>query len=83
MELHLLLLGHSDHSKPYRIVCEFLLTANLMKKIKIRHQNTLQLHAVCPKEEPVYIVTEFMKHGSLLEYLRGEGRSLKLPQLIS
>ena len=23
-----------------------------------------------------------MKHGSLLEYLRGEGRSLKLPQLI-
>ena len=30
----------------------------------------------------MYIVTEFMKHNSLLEYLRGEGRSTKLSQLI-
>ena len=59
---------------------EFLQEAALMKKL--RHQKLIQLYAVCTKEEPIYIVTELMKHGSLLEYLRGEGRSLKLPQLI-
>ena len=61
-------------------VNDFFQTANLMKKIQ--HQNIIQLYGVCTKEEPVYIVTEFMKHKSLLEYLRGEGRSTKLPQLI-
>ena len=59
---------------------EFLQEAGLMKKL--RHQKLIQLYAVCTKEEPIYIVTELMKHGSLLEYLRGEGRALKLPQLI-
>ena len=49
---------------------------------KLRHQKLIQLYAVCTREEPIYIVTELMKHGSLLEYLRDEGRSLKLPQLI-
>ena len=59
---------------------EFLQEAALMKKF--RHQNLVQLYAVCTKEKPIYIITELMKHGSLLEYLRGDGRSLKLPQLI-
>ena len=59
---------------------EFLQEAALMKRL--RHPNVLQLYAVCTREEPIYIVTELMKHGSLLEYLRGEGRSLKLPQLV-
>ena len=58
----------------------FLRAANLMKKIQ--HQNIIQFYDVCTKEESMYIVTELMKHGSLLEYLRGEGRSLKPPQLI-
>ena len=49
---------------------------------KFRHTNLVQLYAVCTKEKPIYIITEFVKHGSLLEYLRREGRSLKLPQLI-
>ena len=61
-------------------VSEFLEEAQLMKKL--RHPKLLQLYAVCTKEEPIYIITEWMKHGSLLEYLRGDGRSLKLPQLI-
>ena len=53
----------------------------LMKKL--RHPKLIQLYAVCIKEEPIYIITEFMKHGSLLEYLRSsDGRSLKLPQLV-
>ena len=49
---------------------------------KLSHLKVIQLYAVCTREEPIYIVTEFMKHGTLLEYLHGEGRSLKLPQLI-
>ena len=59
---------------------EFLEEAALMKKL--RHPYLIQLYAVCTQEEPIYIITEFMKHGSLLEYLRGDGRSLKPPQLI-
>ena len=59
---------------------EFLQEAALMKSL--RHPKLIQLYAVCTREEPIYIVTELMKHGSLLEYLRGEGRSLKLPQLV-
>ena len=67
--------------KPGKIaIVDFLQTANLMKKMQ--HQNIIQLYGVCTKKEPVYIVTEFMKHNTLLEYLCGEGRSLKLPQLI-
>ena len=60
---------------------KFLLEIEVMAKFC--HTNLIQLYAVCAKEEPIYIITEFMKHGSLLEYLREEGKSLKLPQLIS
>ena len=59
---------------------EFLQEAGLMRKL--RHQKLIQLYAVCTKEEPIYIVTELMKHGSLLEYLRRDGRSLNLSQHI-
>ena len=59
---------------------EFLEEAQLMKML--RHPKLIQLYAVCTQEEPIYIITELMKHGSLLEYLRGDGRSLKFPQLI-
>jgi len=59
---------------------EFLQEATLMKSL--RHPKLIQLYAVCTREEPIYIITELMKHGSLLDYLRGDGRSLKLPQLI-
>ena len=59
---------------------EFLQEASLMKKL--RHPKLIQLYAVCTKEDPIYIITELMKHGSLLEFLRGDGRLLKHPQLI-
>ena len=59
---------------------EFLQEAELMKKL--RHPKLIQLYGVCTKEEPISVTTELMKYGSLLEYLQGEGRSLKLPQLI-
>ena len=61
-------------------VDEFLQEAAIM--IRLRHPKLIQLYAVCTKEEPIYIVAELMKHGSLLDYLRGDGRVLKLPQLV-
>ncbi|KAK2173446.1 hypothetical protein NP493_873g01016 [Ridgeia piscesae] len=60
---------------------DFLAEAQIMKKL--RHQKLIQLYAVCTQDEPIYIVTELMRHGSLLEYLQGpKGRSLRLPELI-
>ena len=58
----------------------FLQEASIMKKL--RHPKLVQLYAVCTQEEPLLIITELMTNGSLLEYLQGEGQSLKLPQLI-
>jgi fyn-related kinase len=61
-------------------VNDFLHSANLMKKLQ--HPKVVQLYSLCSTDEPVLIITEFMKHGSLLEYLHGDGKSLKRPQLI-
>lgn len=59
----------------------FLEEAAIMKKF--RHMNLVALYAVCTKEEPVYIVTEYMSKGSLLDFLRhGDGRDLKLDDLV-
>jgi fyn-related kinase len=58
----------------------FLKEAEIMKKLI--HPKLVQLYAVCSREEPIYIVTEFMTKGSLLEYLHGEGRSiLDMPKM--
>uniref|UniRef100_A0A8C9VCL6 Tyrosine-protein kinase n=1 Tax=Scleropages formosus TaxID=113540 RepID=A0A8C9VCL6_SCLFO len=58
----------------------FLEEAQIMKKL--RHDKLVQLYAVV-SEEPIYIVTEYMGKGSLLEFLKdGEGRALKLPNLV-
>lgn len=63
---------------------DFLAEAQIMKRL--RHLKLIQLYAVCTMEEPIYIITELMKNGSLLEYLQGKGtgkgRNLKLNQLI-
>ncbi|XP_055839505.1 uncharacterized protein LOC129907370 [Episyrphus balteatus] len=59
---------------------DFLAEAQIMKKL--RHNKLIQLYAVCTVEEPIYIITELMKHGSLLDYLQGKGRTLKMPTLI-
>ncbi|XP_072303627.1 tyrosine-protein kinase Fgr isoform X1 [Eucyclogobius newberryi] len=58
----------------------FLEEAQIMKRL--RHDKLVQLYAVV-SEEPIYIITEFMSQGSLLDFLKdGEGQSLKLPQLV-
>lgn len=59
--------------KPNTMTAEaFLGEAKVMKTLY--HKNIVQLLAVCTKEEPIYIVTELLDKGSLLEYLReGDG----------
>ncbi|XP_016106179.1 tyrosine-protein kinase fynb-like [Sinocyclocheilus grahami] len=58
----------------------FLEEAQIMKKL--RHDKLVQLYAVV-SEEPIYIVTEYMGKGSLLDFLKdGEGRALKLPNIV-
>jgi fyn-related kinase len=59
---------------------DFLAEAQIMKKL--RHPKLIQLYAVCTVEEPIYIITELMRNGSLLEHLQGKGKGLKLQQLI-
>ncbi|RVE56151.1 hypothetical protein OJAV_G00233400 [Oryzias javanicus] len=58
----------------------FLEEAQIMKNL--HHDKLVQLYAVV-SEEPIYIVTEYMGKGSLLDFLKsGEGRDLKLPDLV-
>ena len=61
-------------------VSEFLQEAFLMKNLC--HPNLLQIFGICTKEPPYYIITEFMRHGSLLEHLQRAHKTLDLHQLI-
>ena len=49
---------------------KFLEEAAIMKKI--RHPKLVTLYAVCTVGEPIYIITELMPYGSLLECLRSQ-----------
>lgn len=53
---------------------DFIEEAKVMTKLQ--HGNLVQLYGVCSKHRPIYIVTEYMKHGSLLNYLRRHEASL-------
>ncbi|XP_012493204.1 PREDICTED: tyrosine-protein kinase HCK isoform X3 [Propithecus coquereli] len=58
----------------------FLAEANLMKTLQ--HDKLVKLHAVVT-EEPIFIITEFMAKGSLLDFLKSdEGSKQPLPKLI-
>lgn len=59
---------------------DFLAEAHIMKNLS--HEKLVQLYAVCTKEEPIYIVTELMKNGCLLDYLQKNNRVLDLQKLI-
>ena len=47
-------------------VNDFLTEAQIMK---LKHEKLIKLYGVCSRKEPICIVTELMKHGSLLDYL--------------
>ncbi|XP_055621261.1 tyrosine-protein kinase Abl isoform X2 [Toxorhynchites rutilus septentrionalis] len=51
---------------------DFLEEAAIMKEMK--HPNLVQLIGVCTREPPFYIITEFMSHGNLLDFLRSASR---------
>ncbi|CAB0002088.1 unnamed protein product [Nesidiocoris tenuis] len=53
---------------------DFIEEAKVMTKLQ--HSNLVQLYGVCSKHRPIYIVTEYMKHGSLLNYLRRHENTL-------
>lgn len=54
---------------------DFLAEAQIMKGMK--HENLVKLHAVCTREEPVYIITELMANGALINYLQTDiGKNL-------
>ncbi|XP_067904432.1 protein-tyrosine kinase 6-like [Heterodontus francisci] len=60
---------------------DFQAETQIMKKL--HHPHMTSLYAVCTTADPFYIVTELMKHGSLLNYLRSdEGFRLNLEQLL-
>lgn len=46
---------------------EFIKEAEVMTKLQ--HRNVVQLYGVCSERRPIYIVTEYFKHGSLLSFL--------------
>ncbi|VDP50677.1 unnamed protein product [Schistosoma margrebowiei] len=49
-------------------VNDFLKEAAIMKKL--RNRNLVQLLGVCTREPPLYLITEYMPNGNLLNYLR-------------
>ena len=59
---------------------EFLWEAEIMKTLN--HPNVIQLLGVCTKGDKIFMVTEFMEHGTLLDYLKGFGRTLRLRALM-
>ncbi|NXN93008.1 FRK kinase, partial [Rhinopomastus cyanomelas] len=60
---------------------DFLREAQIMKSL--RHPKLIQLYAVCTLEDPIYIITELMAYGSLLEYLQKDaGSQIFLPQQV-
>lgn len=59
----------------------FLDEAKIMHRL--RHRKLVLLMGVCTRVEPIFIITELMVNGSLLEYLRkDEGRTIKLMTII-
>ena len=60
---------------------DFLVEAQIMKKMD--HPNLVRLFAVCTREEPVYIITELMSRGALVNFLQtDQGRNLMLADYV-
>lgn len=57
-------------------VDDFLKEANVMKRLK--HKNLVQLIGLCTRDTPMFIITEFMVNGNLLDYLRDEDRQKEI-----
>ncbi|XP_041820464.1 tyrosine-protein kinase Tec isoform X3 [Chelmon rostratus] len=60
---------------------DFIEEAKVM--MKLSHPKLVQLYGVCSQQKPIYIVTEFMEHGCLLNFLRQRRGSFSLGSLLS
>ncbi|KAG7215211.1 hypothetical protein INR49_022710 [Caranx melampygus] len=60
---------------------DFIEEAKVM--MKLSHPKLVQLYGVCSQQQPIYIVTEFMEQGCLLNFLRQQRGSLDLGALLS
>ncbi|KAF7253049.1 hypothetical protein EG68_07952 [Paragonimus skrjabini miyazakii] len=61
-------------------VNDFLKEAAIMKKL--RHRNLVQLLGVCTREPPLYLITEYMPNGNLLNYLRAQSPGDLTPPIL-
>jgi len=59
---------------------QFLTETQLMRKLI--HPRLVQLYAVCSLEEPMYLILELMKFGSLIDYLRVNSSILQTKDLV-
>jgi len=60
---------------------DFLEEVQTMKLLK--HPNLVQLYAVCTIGSPLFIITELMSSGALIDHLQSpEGQKLRLPTLV-
>lgn len=50
---------------------------------KLSHSRLVQLYGVCIQQTPLYIVTEFMENGCLLNYVRERKGKLRKAFLLS
>uniref|UniRef100_A0A3B4WCW5 Tyrosine-protein kinase n=1 Tax=Seriola lalandi dorsalis TaxID=1841481 RepID=A0A3B4WCW5_SERLL len=60
---------------------DFIEEAKVM--MRLSHPKLVQLYGVCSQQRPIYIVTEFMEQGCLLNYLRQQRGSFSLGSLLS
>ncbi|XP_051919744.1 tyrosine-protein kinase Tec [Hippocampus zosterae] len=60
---------------------DFIEEAKVM--MKLSHPKLVQLYGVCSQQRPIYIVTEFMEHGCLLDFLRSRRGYMGAASLLS
>ncbi|XP_043547355.1 tyrosine-protein kinase Tec-like isoform X3 [Chiloscyllium plagiosum] len=60
---------------------DFIEEAKIM--MKLSHPKLVQLYGVCTQQKPIYIVTEFLELGCLLNYLRQRRGQLNNEMLLS
>ncbi|XP_069469135.1 tyrosine-protein kinase BTK isoform X2 [Ambystoma mexicanum] len=59
---------------------EFIEEAKVM--MNLSHENLVQLYGVCTKERPIFIITEYMSNGCLLNYLQESRRRFSANELL-
>ncbi|XP_061664243.1 tyrosine-protein kinase Tec isoform X3 [Syngnathoides biaculeatus] len=60
---------------------DFIEEAKVM--MKLSHPKLVQLYGVCSQQRPIYIVTEFMEHGCLVDFLRNQRGGFSAGSLLS